>query len=326
MSVVNNKVSIAEPEYAGEIVYAENGNKAVNLETQTIKIKTQGNASLYVTGIGAVTTRYEVEGVTSPIKIKASKNDTLRFICSAKDNSENPRDYLCVFKMEQSKKRRFAEVGKASTYGGVESKGNQSLSFTATKYGNHSYLIEISGLKSGEYGFNMTSNPSRVFCFSFDNGSSDMSISVPVDESESVQSSDYEEMQAQMDYLKREMALSKGKPWRVDQGGYKGFVDLECRISSSDEDNLMITTSHGYQFGSHLFLGGGVGVAKLTYNYDEDTAVYLFFDIRTNFFKSRFTPVFGMKLGYDLSSARFGACYDFSLGCKFRIRKKWQSI
>lgn len=165
MAQSNHGVTVAEPEYAGEVVFVKEGDKALELETQTIKVKAQGNAALYITGIGAVTTRYEVDGRESPVQIKATESDTLRFICSTKDNRENPRDYLASFKFQQSRKRRFAEVAKASTFGGVEDKGNQSLPYRATKYGEHSYLVEMWGLQPGEYGFNMASNPKRAFCF-----------------------------------------------------------------------------------------------------------------------------------------------------------------
>lgn len=59
--------------------------------------------------------------------------------------------------------------------------------------------------------------------------------------------------------------------------GYRGFVDLNGQALfqkkySDDYDivhsNFGFTTTHGYQFNEHFFVGGGTGILVTTVNYD----------------------------------------------------------
>lgn len=65
--------------------------------------------------------------------------------------------------------------------------------------------------------------------------------------------------------------------------GYRGFVDLSGealfeRKYSNDRDIVYsasgITTTHGYQFNEHFFVGGGAGISFLTYNFKDQGATF----------------------------------------------------
>lgn len=59
--------------------------------------------------------------------------------------------------------------------------------------------------------------------------------------------------------------------------GYRGFVDLNGEALfekkySNDRDIVYsvsgVTTTHGYQFNEHFFVGGGIGICFVTYNFE----------------------------------------------------------
>lgn len=64
---------------------------------------------------------------------------------------------------------------------------------------------------------------------------------------------------------------------REPMKGYRGFVDLNGEALfkkkySNDRDIVFsisgFTTTHGYQFNEHFFVGGGLGLCVMTSNYD----------------------------------------------------------
>lgn len=76
-----------------------------------------------------------------------------------------------------------------------------------------------------------------------------------------------------VDAYSQEVNAQLGVPRR----GYRGFVDLNGEALfekkySNDRDIVYsvsgFTTTHGYQFNEHFFVGGGVGIEFITYNFD----------------------------------------------------------
>ena len=57
--------------------------------------------------------------------------------------------------------------------------------------------------------------------------------------------------------------------------GYRGLVDIGYTIGVGDFDNgrFEITTSHGYQFNSWLFIGGGMGINRWSGNLDVSISI-----------------------------------------------------
>lgn len=93
--------------------------------------------------------------------------------------------------------------------------------------------------------------------------------------------------------------------------GYRGFVDVGYGISLSEvsywdgyhpesadiSNQVFLTTSHGYQLLSHLFVGAGAGV---TYYHEGSTVAFpIFGHVRTDF-GSRFGFFAEVKGGYTV--------------------------
>ena len=112
--------------------------------------------------------------------------------------------------------------------------------------------------------------------------------------------------------------------------GYKGFIDLGFSLGLDDDwdynDNKFeFTTSHGYIFNPHLFVGLGIGLNYYVGHYDDDYYQYddedrievpIFAHIRTHFLDRRVTPFADAKLGY-IVTGEDGVYFSPSVGCRF---------
>lgn len=156
-------VEIAEPEWDGEILYANpNTNIGESLERQEASLNAKANASLYITGTGKVKATYSVRGVKSTTQIKLN-NNVAQFVYRAKDNSINPKDVIEILEFVAKGDNRIMLVGSLGTFSGSSQGGFKTVDFKAAKYGKSSYLITITGVEDGEYGFSLGKEDSRVF-------------------------------------------------------------------------------------------------------------------------------------------------------------------
>ncbi len=147
-------ISTTEPEFSGMIVYADSTAAGQSLETTTLAIKTKGNASLYVTGIGKATSYGVVKGKTSSTAIRPAK--VLRFVYKAESNTVNPKEVIQLVRFAAAKDgTRIMPIASAGTFTGASSNEIGYLDFTAKKYGASSYLISVNDLAPGEYGFSL---------------------------------------------------------------------------------------------------------------------------------------------------------------------------
>ena len=98
--------------------------------------------------------------------------------------------------------------------------------------------------------------------------------------------------------------------------GYKGFVNLTVGGGLGDygDNNIGLSTSHGYQFNPYIYLGAGVG---LSYYFDyETTFVPIFLDFKANLKEGKITPFAGVKLGYSMFDGT-GFYFNPTVGIKF---------
>ncbi|MGN7786472.1 hypothetical protein ACTJIJ_18205 [Niabella sp. 22666] len=143
----------AEPEFSGTIVFADTTSSGKNLETATMTVKTKGNASLYITGIGKATSFGVVKGKTSTCILSAQP--TLSFVYRAESNSVNPKDVIQLVRFTISKDgNRVMPIVSATTFSSTSNEVIY-LDFAAKKYGRSSYLITVTDLAPGEYGFSL---------------------------------------------------------------------------------------------------------------------------------------------------------------------------
>ena len=114
----------------------------------------------------------------------------------------------------------------------------------------------------------------------------------------------------EMEKITKEEAINreseKSNRIRTDVKGYRGSVEVGTIVNFKasgipiDKGAFSITTSHGYQFNPHLFLGAGIG---LDYHAAGGRLFMpLFADVRANFLNRDITPFWGVKIGYAVGS------------------------
>lgn len=162
----------AEPNFIGEVFHVDAAGQTSLLEKQQIVLKTKAGASMYIFGVGKVKTKINIQGNASTSRFP--QTDTLKLIVKAVDNATDPMSVVQVFSFEITKKARKAELSSTGTFGGITKNKLNYLPFTATKYGESSYLLSLPNVKPGEYGIivlnpNSESEKSTVVsCFGID--------------------------------------------------------------------------------------------------------------------------------------------------------------
>ncbi|MDR2126923.1 MAG: hypothetical protein LBP63_08850 [Prevotellaceae bacterium] len=150
---------IEEPDFTGEVLVVKDGESLGILEKNTVKVKTKAGASVYLTGIGSVKSRITVEGCCAKRVLKSS--DDFKFVIKAVDNNTDPIAVISIFKFDEKKNERRAEVSSASTFGGGSSNNLNYVEFSAKKYGTSSYLITLNEKQAGQYGITVK-NPNAL--------------------------------------------------------------------------------------------------------------------------------------------------------------------
>ena len=114
--------------------------------------------------------------------------------------------------------------------------------------------------------------------------------------------------------------------------GYKAFYEVEYGFDIDNEEldhdgnripayphcnNLIISTTQGYQVNNYFFAGGGVGV--LHYLDGKHTVMPIFADLRLNFLNNKIVePTMGARVGCVVGC--WGGLYASAwLGARFRI-------
>jgi len=148
------KITIPEPEFSGTIVFVKDSATAgMPLETTKIVLKTKASASVYITGIGKAKTKASVKGTTSTAMV--DKDSTIYFIYKAADNTINPADVIQLIRFTVKGGNRETDLASAGTFTGSSSGDIGFVQFTAKKYKTSSYLIAVTDLAPGEYGFSL---------------------------------------------------------------------------------------------------------------------------------------------------------------------------
>ena len=118
---------------------------------------------------------------------------------------------------------------------------------------------------------------------------------------------------------------------RTDVKGYRGSVEVGTIVNFKangipiDKGAFSITTSHGYQFNPHLFLGAGIG---LDYHAAGGRLFMpLFADVRANFLNRDITPFWGVKIGYAVGSKASevvnpGIYFNPTFGVRFILNRQ----
>lgn len=155
-----------EPEFANTIVALTKDQKVINLERQKAQVKTGGNASLLIVGVGTAKMVGFVKGDSSDVKL--AKSDTLTFIARVQDNSANPNDVITFAKFQVNSKKhiRYIEIAKSGVLSQAEQGKVEYIKFEGQKYGNSSYLIKVFNLPHGEYMMTLQESRETAHMFS----------------------------------------------------------------------------------------------------------------------------------------------------------------
>lgn len=118
------------------------------------------------------------------------------------------------------------------------------------------------------------------------------------------------------------------EPAGVAKRGYKGFAGLGVQYWKGDESSASVFTSHGYQFNSHIFLGGGIAYLKKISSDGRDELDYLlpvYAHFRYNLLSKRFSPFIEVKEGYSLAGIT-GVYAEVSSGLRIGVGRKGQAV
>lgn len=147
------KVTVPEPEFADQTYLLTSNSEYVKLPREAGVVKTKAGASLYLTGIGKVKTRFTLSGKTAAVSAPAGQD--VRLIVRAANNSTDPESFINIFPFEVKGKERRAQLAEVGTLSAAKENSLGQINFQAKKYGTSSYLIVIKDLKLGEYGISL---------------------------------------------------------------------------------------------------------------------------------------------------------------------------
>lgn len=162
----NGQAKSNEPEFANTIVALTKDHGVISLERQKAQVKTGGNASLLLVGVGTAKMVGFVKGDSSDVKL--AKSDTLTFIARLKDNSANPNDVITFAKFQVNSKKhiRYIEIAKSGVLSQAEQGKVDYIKFEGQRYGNSSYLVKVFNLPEGEYMMTLQESRETAHMFS----------------------------------------------------------------------------------------------------------------------------------------------------------------
>ena len=103
--------------------------------------------------------------------------------------------------------------------------------------------------------------------------------------------------------------------------GYRGMVEIANGACFDADFSTLFSTTHGYQFNQHIFLGAfwGLGLGCCGDEFITNLGV----NFRAYFLKTRITPYLGAKLGYEYC----GSCGSLphigsDIGVRFGLKNK----
>lgn len=152
---------INEPDFIGEAFILNPDQSILKMEKQTVQMKTKAGASVFLTGIGKVKTKIQIDGCCSN-SVYTPVNDEIKIVVRAVDNETDPLSIIQIFKFDKRSKKRLAELSSVGTFAGGSSNNLEYLRFSAEKYGKNSYLLTINTFeKDVEYGL-IVNNPNAL--------------------------------------------------------------------------------------------------------------------------------------------------------------------
>lgn len=140
-----SKIAVAEPEFDMDALLLLNETEAVPLQIENSTVRSTYDMAVALVGVDQMNTYHQFLGGQSPITLaKEAFSHDLYLIIRWSDNRLNPNRLIQIMSVEIKKNRRIYNVMKTSDLEGVKLSNQNLVNFTATKYGESSYLIKIS--------------------------------------------------------------------------------------------------------------------------------------------------------------------------------------
>lgn len=126
------------------------GGQAEQLEKQKAASASKADIGAALFGVSKAKGMNTVTGVQSPVR--ASGGDELAFIVKVKENDRDPVEVINIFRLEiDTKKERRTIVTGTVNFNQSTAADIDFIPFQALKYGQSSYLVQVSELPPGEY-------------------------------------------------------------------------------------------------------------------------------------------------------------------------------
>lgn len=139
-----SKISVPEPEFDMDAVLLVNETQAIPLQLENSTIRSTYDMAVALVGVEQMNTYHQFSGARSPITLeKAAFDNDLYLIVRWENNRLNPNRLIQIASVEIKKNRRIYNVMRTSDLEGVSVANKNLVNFTATKYGESSYLIKI---------------------------------------------------------------------------------------------------------------------------------------------------------------------------------------
>lgn len=161
---------IKEPSFIGEAVLVLPDSTTRKLDKEFAQ---------YRSGISWSTNAWDATFLkieSGKANVRLPKGSTATFIVKAADNESDPMSIISIYKFNAKKNKRETMVHRsnAGTTGSSYNVTKNLLPFSGDRFGDKSYIIELSNLEPGEYGI-VVRNPNAldekrtiVACFAVD--------------------------------------------------------------------------------------------------------------------------------------------------------------
>ncbi len=98
---------------------------------------------------------------------------------------------------------------------------------------------------------------------------------------------------------------------------YRGFVSGGFLLG--DMVGVRLSTTHGEQLNSKIFLGAGIGMCMAEDWDDDHFSIPIYADFRVDFLEKKISPFLEIKAGSDFAVKGISGFYgDLSVGCRFK--------
>lgn len=146
----SQEISVPEPEFTGIILLVKPDGQAEQLEKQRAASASKADVGAALFGISKAKGMNTVNGIQSPVRVAGGEK--LALIVKVKENDRDPAEVINFFRLEEdAKKERRTIVTGTVNFNQSTAADIDFIPFQASKYGQSSYLVQVSDLPPGEY-------------------------------------------------------------------------------------------------------------------------------------------------------------------------------